>query len=216
MNSIPQYEYADADPRSAHECLWPALQQFLSSRFSSSGEKLRAFDLGCGSGATCNLLAQLDFETVGVDVSESGIAQARSAYPDCRFEIASAYDDLEAQFGRFDVVISLEVVEHLYAPREFAKTIYSLLKPGGVCVISTPYHGYLKNVALAVTGKMDRHFTALWDGGHIKFWSFETMRQLLSEAGFEDLSFARVGRIPPLARSMIATGARPKTEDGQG
>jgi len=97
----------------------------------------------------------------------------------------------------------LEVVEHLYDPRLYAKTMFDLVRPGGGVVVSTPYHGYLKNLALAASGKMDQHFTALWDGGHIKFFSIETLSRLLSEAGFVDLRFARAGRIPALAKSMI-------------
>ena len=79
---------------------------------------------------------------------------------------------------------------------------------GGGVIVSTPYHGYLKNLAMAVTGKMDAHFTALWDHGHIKFWSVRTLTILLEEAGFRDLRFLRVGRIPPLAKSMIAIARR--------
>ena len=140
---------------------------------------------------------------VGVDASNSGIEQARRAYPDIRFDVASAYDDLAAVYGQFDAVVSLEVVEHLYDPRLYAKTMFDLVRPGGGVVVSTPYHGYLKNLALAASGKMDQHFTALWDGGHIKFFSIETLSRLLSEAGFVDLRFARAGRIPALAKSMI-------------
>ncbi|MFN3682011.1 MAG: hypothetical protein ACK4VP_08235, partial [Nitrospira sp.] len=79
---------------------------------------------------------------------------------------------------------------------------------GGVAIVSTPYHGYWKNLALALSGKMDAHFTALWDHGHIKFWSIRTLRQLLQEAGFSEIRFLRVGRIPPLAKSMIAVAYR--------
>ncbi len=75
--------------------------------------------------------------------------------------------------------------------------------------MSTPYHGYWKNLAMAVTGKLDAHFTALWDGGHIKFWSMRTLRALLEEAGFVDVEFTLVGRIKPLAKSMIAVARRP-------
>lgn len=100
--------------------------------------------------------------------------------------------------------MSLEVVEHVYFPRKYVATLYDLLEPGGVAIISTPYHGYWKNLALALTGKMDDHFTALWDYGHIKFWSFKTLRLLLEEAGFRDISFQRIGRIPILAKSMLA------------
>ena len=56
---------------------------------------------------------------------------------------------------------------------------------------------------------MDRHFTALWDHGHIKFWSMATLGELLREAGFVDLRFERVGRVPALAKSMIAVARKP-------
>ena len=80
---------------------------------------------------------------------------------------------------------------------------------GGTAILSTPYHGYWKNLALALSGKMDAHFTALWDYGHIKFWSIATLTRLLAEAGFVDIRFKRVGRIPALAKSMIAIARRP-------
>ncbi|MCS4034718.1 hypothetical protein GGQ02_003128 [Salinibacter ruber] len=56
---------------------------------------------------------------------------------------------------------------------------------------------------------MDDHFTALWTHGHIRFWSRDTLGRLLREAGFENISFRRVGRIPPLAKSMIAIAEKP-------
>jgi 2-polyprenyl-6-hydroxyphenyl methylase/3-demethylubiquinone-9 3-methyltransferase len=75
-------------------------------------------------------------------------------------------------------------------------------------VLTTPYHGYLKNLALAVTGAMDAHFTALWDGGHIKFWSYRTLRQLLQEFGFGHCEFRGAGRWPALWKSMVVTARR--------
>jgi len=139
----------------------------------------------------------------GVDVSTQGLEQARRRYPHLSLQAGSAYDYLATIYGRFPVVVSLEVVEHLYAPRAFAKTLYDLVERSGTAIVSTPYHGYWKNVALALSGRMDTHFTALWDHGHIKFWSAKTLSALLREAGFQDISFSRVGRIPALAKSMI-------------
>ncbi|MFO1158027.1 MAG: hypothetical protein U1E60_04240 [Reyranellaceae bacterium] len=55
-----------------------------------------------------------------------------------------------------------------------------------------------------MTGKLDGHFTALWDGGHVKFFSIHTLGTLLQEAGADDIRFERIGRIPPLAKSMVA------------
>ena len=63
-------------------------------------------------------------------------------------------------------------------------------------------------LALALSGRTDKHFMALWDHGHIKFWSFKTLNTLLTEQGFEDIRFLRVGRIAPLAKSMIAVAKR--------
>ena len=48
--------------------------------------------------------------------------------------------------------MSFEVVEHCYEPRRFAHTLYDLVENDGVAIISTPYHGYVKNLALAVAG----------------------------------------------------------------
>jgi 2-polyprenyl-6-hydroxyphenyl methylase/3-demethylubiquinone-9 3-methyltransferase len=156
------------------------------------------------------MLSTLGFAVTGVDPSETGIAIARMRHPGCYFEVASAYEDLADRFGTYSLVVSLEVIEHLYDPRLFARTVFNLLEPGGTAIVSTPYHGYFKNLALAVTGSFDRHFTALWDGGHIKFWSMETLRRLLSEAEFHVSHFIRVGRFPPLAKSMVVIAQKPQ------
>jgi 2-polyprenyl-6-hydroxyphenyl methylase/3-demethylubiquinone-9 3-methyltransferase len=154
-------------------------------------------------------LSHHGYEVIGVDASPSGIAQAKRAFPELSLHVGSAYDPLAARYGTFQAVLSLEVIEHLYAPRDFVRGAFDLLEPGGTLLVSTPYHGYLKNLALAVCGAMDRHFTALWDGGHIKFFSMRTLSALLNEVGFVNINYARVGRVPPLAKSMVATAQKP-------
>lgn len=195
------FDYHGAQPTRAHRFLWPALKRFIGSH---DWPDRRAFDLGCGNGATCQMIHSLGFEVTGVDISASGIKQAQTAHPAIHVHVGSVYDDLAAIYGTFPLVINLEVIEHCYYPRALVKSFWDLIAPGGFGFLSTPYHGYLKNLALAITGRMDAHFYALWDGGHIKFFSMTTLRQLLHEAGFKDVRFIRVGRIPPLAESMIA------------
>jgi 2-polyprenyl-3-methyl-5-hydroxy-6-metoxy-1,4-benzoquinol methylase len=103
-----------------------------------------------------------------------------------RLKRLSLNDDLAASFGGdWDVVLAIDVIEHLYAPREIVKRVHALLRPGGTLILSTPYHEYLKNLMLAAARALDKHFTALWDGGHIKFWSYGTLTTLLQEANFE-------------------------------
>ena len=195
------YRYRNARPSCTHYYLWPTIRSIIEER---EWPDRRAFDLGCGNGATCGMLSSLGFSVTGIDPSESGIAQARIAFPSVQTHVGSAYEDLAATYGTFPLVVSLEVIEHCFEPRAFAKTFVSLIAPGGVGVISTPYHSYLKNLALAVSGRMERHFTALWDGGHIKFFSVNTLGQLLRESGVEHASFLRVGRLPILAKSLVA------------
>lgn len=204
-----EYVYDNAHPSHASRYLWPEVRRQILA--AGAGKPVaRVLDVGCGNGAASAMIAGLGIAVTGVDTSGSGIEIARSAHPGCRFEVASAYEDLAARFGTFTVVVSLEVIEHLYDPRQFARRIFDALEPGGVAMLSTPYHGYLKNLALAVSGRLEGHFTALWDGGHIKFFSMATLAQLLTEAGFEAPRFVRVGRIPPLAKSMIAITRKPR------
>jgi 2-polyprenyl-3-methyl-5-hydroxy-6-metoxy-1,4-benzoquinol methylase len=168
-------------------------------------------DAGCGDGAGTRALRDAGYDMFGCDVSSSGITLARERWPTGRFEQASVYDDLRAVFARsdpFHAIVALEVIEHLFAPRTFLDRAHEALRPGGLLILSTPYHGYLKNVALAVSGKLESHFTALWDGGHIKFWSRRSLSQLLRERDFEPLEFRGVGRAPWLWKSMIMTARR--------
>ena len=186
----------------AHEYLVPAVED-LVQRLRPG----RIFDLGCGNGSVANRLSRYAPVT-GVDISESGVRIANEAFPQLKVKVGSAYNNLSSLYGQFPLVVSLEVIEHLYDPRSFARNLFDLVEPGGSAVVSTPYHGYWKNLSLAVSGRFDRHFTALWDGGHIKFWSVRTLRALLAEAGFAPISFMRVGRIPTFAKSMIAVARK--------
>lgn len=200
------YVHEGAGPAACHTYLLPAIIEELRRWVHDDP---RVFDLGCGSGYVAQRLTELGYVVKGVDSSISGIEHAREHYPHLDLRIGSAYEDLVSQFGRFHLVVSLEVVEHVFEPRRYASTLHHLLEPGGIALVSTPYHGYWKNLAIAATNSSDRHFAPLWDGGHIKFWSRKTLTQLLEGAGLDVLRFRRVGRIPVLAKSMIAVVRRP-------
>jgi 2-polyprenyl-6-hydroxyphenyl methylase/3-demethylubiquinone-9 3-methyltransferase len=125
--------------------------------------------------------------------------------------VRKAYADLLEQLGEapFDLVVSTEVVEHLYSPREWAAGCYNALKPGGRLICTTPYHGYLKNLAISLAGRWDHHANPLWDGGHIKLWSRRTLSKLLRDAGFSNLRFQGAGRAPSLWMTMVICADRP-------
>ncbi len=202
--SAAAYRYENENHSHAHGYLLPALEEMLSEYFQWSGRPRRVFDLGCGNGSVGHRLSELDYEVTGVDPSTEGIALAHQHFPELNLQVGSAYDDLPSRYGRFPVVYSLEVVEHVYNPRKYAATLFSLVDRGGMAIVSTPYHGWLKNLAIVATGNFDRHFDPLWDHGHIKFWSNAKLGILMREAGFESIQMRRVGRFAPFAKSVIA------------
>jgi len=91
----------------------------------------------------------------------------------------------------FDVAIATEVIEHLVRPHNLPGFAKQLLRPGGHLIISTPYHGYLKNPFIALSNKWDSHLSPPWDGGHIKLWSRKVSASFASTERLECLSYER-------------------------
>ncbi len=208
-DTAPPDEYAYTDVRSnhSHAYLCPSVAEFLRSLPAGS----RILDLGCGNGSLIAEFADWAFELHGVDSSRSGILNATQQWPSVTFHLADVTAKMPPDLptGHFDAILSTEVIEHIFEPRKFVANAFHLLKPGGKILITTPYHGYWKNLALALTGRMDKHFTALWDFGHIKFWSRKTLTTLLRDGGFRNLRFSAVGRLPGLWKSMIIQAQKP-------
>ncbi|HYM10622.1 MAG TPA: class I SAM-dependent methyltransferase [Bryobacterales bacterium] len=167
-------------------------------------------DLGCGNGTMLASFRDRGWQLTGADVSSSGIQLARRTWPGIHFERLDATGDVSMLgLGQYDAIISTEVIEHVFLPHEFVKNCYRLLKPGGILILSTPYHGYLKNLVIALTGGFDRHWNPLFDYGHIKFWSVSTLSHLLYEAGFDNLEWRGAGRMPHLWKSFVIKATKP-------
>lgn len=164
-------------------------------------------DVGCGNGSLVKYFVENGYNAFGTDASECGIKLA-SQFSTDRFAVQDlSTDDLPSKFEHltFDTITSTEVIEHLYDPKAFIKFCKKILlkNGGGEIILTTPYHGYIKNLALAIAGKWDKHADPLWDGGHIKLWSRKTLTKLLVENGFTVTNFVGCGRFPYLWKSMI-------------
>ncbi len=197
------YGYQNDEASCAHEYLLPTL--FERVRDISKGKSLKILDIGCGNGYVASRIAEQGHSVTGVDVSNDGIEIARASFPGISYHVCSVYEDdlLEKIGGQVDCVVSLEVVEHLFFPKKLFEQSRRVLVNGGSLIISTPYHGYLKNLALSLTNGWDRHFGVDWDGGHIKFFSKTTLARMASSAGFVNIKFFPVGRFAGLWKAMI-------------
>ncbi len=201
-----EYSYQNSKPGHHHAYLLDPLLKLLSLASNSTPNQVRILDIGCGNGSLTFFLAQQGYQVVGLEASESGIRYARQKFNNCEFIVGSVYDAVPQNLeNSFDIVLSTEVIEHLYYPKELARYASKCLKPDGRFILTTPYHGYWKNLLLAISGKMERHFTVLWDGGHIKFFSVNTLSNLLRSEGFANQEFDFAGRLPYLWKSMLCS-----------
>lgn len=199
-----EYTWTSAGHAHNHSVLLPSLRSILGA-----GDGRDLIDLGCGNGSLTAALASDGFTTVGLDVAGSGIREAQSEHPSLTFQEHDLEQALpQALRGQFDIALSAEVIEHLYLPRALFRRADEALRPGGRLVVTTPYHGWLKNLALAVTNKFDSHWNPGWDYGHIKFFSVPSLTALAADCGYRVSSVHRVGRIPPLAMSMIVVASK--------
>ena len=195
-------DYGFTTDRPSHTFYY--LQQPMLSLLSKSKNRC-ILDLGCGNGHIVNYLIKDGYNAYGTDASENGIAIGRQEHPDRFFlqDLSTGELPKELQSLAFDTIISTEVIEHLYDPIGFIDFCKKCLPKGGELIVSTPYHGYLKNLMLSIFNKWDTHLSPTWQGGHIKFWSKKTLSQLLIDKGFTIIAFKGCGRIPYFWKSMI-------------
>jgi len=204
-SGLQNYGWNSAKSTPDHAYTLPAIISLLPA----GGRTI--LDAGCGNGAIAGHLAEMGFQVTAIDLSEDDIVIARKAHPKVRFEVASVYDDLHSIVNEVDVVISSEVIEHLYYPQKYLKNMASIIRDGGCIILTTPYHGYLKNLALSVFNYWDKHHAVDWEGGHIKFFSEKTLSKVLMESELTNITFNNAGRLPWLWKSMVC---RAQKSDG--
>ena len=115
---------------------------------------LRMLDIGCGGGILSEPLARLGADMVGVDPAEDNIEAARAHAEEQQLTIdyrAGTAEEVAAAGERFDVVLAMEVVEHVADIAAFVSTCASMVKPNGLMIAAT-LNRTLKSFALAIVG----------------------------------------------------------------
>jgi SAM-dependent methyltransferase len=141
---------------------------------------------------------------VGIDPSEVGINIARNNSPEIIFHNISIYDfEQKELYGKFDIITSIEVIEHLNYVSVFLKQVKKYLRPDGYFLLTTPYHGYIKNLVLSVFNLWDRHFSVRNEVGHLRFFSVKSLSGMLKDAGLSNIKLYFSGRCLYLWKSMI-------------
>ena len=146
---------------------------------------MRVLDVGCGAGLLCEPLARLGAAVTGIDAAAENIAAARAHAALSGLTIDYRAGGIEALAGEtFDLVTSLEVIEHVATPDAFVAGLAAALAPGGLLILSTPNRTALSRLALITIGEgLGRipRGTHDWE----KFLAPDELIELLEAAGLK-------------------------------
>ncbi len=165
-------------------------------------EGLRLLDVGCGGGLVSEPMRRLGASVTGVDASERNVktaaVHARGAGLDIDYRVATVEALADAREKPYDIVLNLEVVEHVADPAFFLKTSAGLVAPGGMMIVAT-INRTLKAFALA---KVGAEYVLGWlpRGTHdpAKFQKPEEISAALTAAGMTVTAAAGVAYNPLL------------------
>lgn len=201
-----KYWNRDSDV-SAHDVTTPERKRRLLqtlNKYCNSGETV--LDLGCGGGGKFTAwAAEAGFEATGMDISKKAVAMAQREYPDGNFKTLNTDGSIPAEDQTFGAVWCSEVIEHILEVDVFLKEIRRVMKPGGILILTTPYHGFIKNLFI-VLFKFDRHFNVC--GSHIRFFDKHSLADCFKRTGFAPLSYGGIGRIWLVYRTWFVVARR--------
>ena len=183
-----------------HNYLIKSVENIIKIENTSNIELL---DIGCGNGYLTQKISKFFKHSTGIDLSRTGIEKAQKLKSD-KLEFKNiGLEEIINQGKKFKFITSFEVIEHQYLPDDFLNQINKILTDDGKLLISTPYHGYFKNLLINLLGKHDYHYNPLWRHGHIKFFSIKTLTNLLKKCNLKVIKKKFSGRFYPLSNSMI-------------
>ena len=141
-----------------------------------------ALDVGCGAGLLCEPLARLGAVVTGLDAAPESIAVAATHAADANLSINYHCADVAQWGGQFDLVTSMEVIEHVSDPGAFLCALRDRMAKGGLLVLSTPNRTPKSRLAMITLGE---GLGAIPKGTHDwdKFLTPEDMQALLRETG---------------------------------
>jgi len=168
--------------RTASYGMGPTRRDRIAALAAGSGQRI--LDIGCAAGALGAFLKERGNWVGGVELSEAAAAEARN-----RLDAVWSFD-IEQPWPKrlsdepFDIIIMGEVLEHVFDPVQVLRSARSVLKPGGAVIVTTPNFMTWKNRIRFLLGDMRYQAEGMFDFGHIRWFTYRYLKEVLSEAGF--------------------------------
>jgi SAM-dependent methyltransferase len=204
------------DARDYYERLWGSVPAGLTPsdlqlRLKFLLARVRAgelvLDVGCGEGRFTAELVAAGVHGVGIDVAEEPLRRARAAHPEVDVQLVDPCGPWPLADASFDAVWAGEVIEHVADTAGWLSEIRRVLRPGGRLLVSTPNHGRLAVLRLALSARaFDAHFDPRSD--HLRFYTRRTLISLLEDFGFQEVSTAAAAGPPGARRLLLTQGVR--------
>jgi 2-polyprenyl-3-methyl-5-hydroxy-6-metoxy-1,4-benzoquinol methylase len=202
--------------RARHETTWESLPEGLEpSDFAVRRRFLlehvcpgdRVLDVGCGEGRFAEELAATGASVVGVDLAAEPLRRAHARNPQLDLRLVAEEGPWGLVDSSFDVVWAGEVIEHVPDTAAWLSEVRRVLRSGGTLLISTPAHSRLRLLGLALSRRaFAEHFDPR--GEHLRFYSRETLTQLVADFGFEQISVRSAAGAPGARRVLLLSAIR--------
>jgi 2-polyprenyl-3-methyl-5-hydroxy-6-metoxy-1,4-benzoquinol methylase len=202
--------------RAYHEALWEQVpegldppdfelrRRFLLERVRA-GE--RVLDIGCGDGAFAAALAHAGARVVGIDVAAEPLRRADAREAELELRLVEADAPWPLPDESFDVVWAGETIEHVADTGGWLSEAHRVLRPRGRLLLSTPDHGRLRLLLLALSQRaFAQHFHPLAD--HLRFYTRGSLKEVLRANGFQLVTVTRAGGLLGARRVLLADARR--------
>ena len=180
---------------------------FVESYSEGLGQDATILEVGCGGGRYTSVLGYTDNNIIGIDFNKGLLKRARQkiaelGFKNVQLQYADAFQYLKHNRGKFDIVLALDVIEHMRDPQEFCSLAHDSLSDKGVLVIIVP-NGY----SLAELGShtfsdlinkkiFKREFPEGWI--HIQRFSLRLLKKIVKNADFNSISVKNTFCLTPL------------------
>lgn len=173
----------------------PNFRRFMRRHLEGIDRQAELLEVGCGDGSFTRSLADFSDRVTGIDVSAEQVAVNAKKLPQICFLAHDLAEPMPFAENRFAGIWCSEVLEHLFDPAFALREMFRVMRPGGKLLVTVPYHGFFKNVGIALFA-WDHHFDPEYP--HIRFFTKNTLGRLARKAGFSEIETSWCGMGKPI------------------